>query len=371
MSREITKNEKSIRELRQSSTFLVSRLQSILDLVGTLLSGRNTKDVPTGLGLHKARRLLKSTMKELAEVNEELKDVYGREIQNRQNVLNDVTAIEEHETKLKDEVKEIEESSQPAIKLSTVLEEEESLLIEKQSLEQRLAAINKQMEKIKVDKSELNSIISSKKSLFLQEIEDCERRKSKLAGDSQGTTDTLSETLGREIEAYIQEQERAMKENQALKDGVTVWKSCCQYLLDLETQIKGILEGTQENESKSQSLLQAINNTIEELQKLLKLAAAEKWELLIVAITQELEGLYESKKLVSRTIASPNNSPPSDSSSSLSLSMKNTTLNAREREDTRSSNMTSSLIMKSEMIRNNMMPLDNDDADVLHTKKNV
>lgn len=299
-------SDKLIKELRIESSLLISRLQSIIDKQGTLLSGEqlaNSSD-----NLPRVRRQLWRTMQKLAIINEELTDIYARETNNRERQLTQIREISEHETQIRVRLQQIEKNNESAEKLNVLQVRETELEDEKHQLKKRLQEVEKELIKIKKDKNELDSVVSSMKSSYLMELEECAIKKKKILKHNpikqhdtlKENVEAQTEVLLFEMEAYKEDYNKTQREQKALEDGYLVWKSGCDSLKNLEVSIKRIL-GTSDSSMKKKittDIETCLKKAIDHLEELLELSRSNEWSLLIVALSQELEALYQSKNLL-------------------------------------------------------------------------
>jgi chromosome segregation ATPase len=301
-------NDSLIKELNVESSLLVRKLQSIIDTQGTLLSGSRSAD-PT-ITLPRVRRQLWRTMQDLAIINEELADIYMREANDRERQLTQVREICDHEAKIKARLGQIEASDESVEKLTAVRARETELESEKAQLEKRLREVEKKLNKTRAEKGELESVVSSMKSSYLMELEECTARKNKIFNQNprrrqdavkiRDTGEVQTEVLIHEIDAFKGQRLKAQQERKALEDGYSVWKSGCDTLKSLESSIKRILTTSNSSikEKISTEIETALTNAINHLQELLELSKSNEWSLLIVALSQELEALYQSKGIL-------------------------------------------------------------------------
>ncbi|KAI8133717.1 hypothetical protein DUD61_002656 [Geotrichum candidum] len=301
-------NNNLIKELNIESSLLVRKLQSIIDTQGTLLSGSRSAD-PT-VTLPRVRRQLWRTMQDLAIINEELADIYTRESKDREDQLAQIREICDHEAKIKTRLEEIEANDESVKKLAAVCVQETDLERERAQLEKQLREVEKKLDQTRTEKRELESVVSSMKSSYLMELEECAASKNKILNqngnrrkDTSKVTDTgevQTEVLIREIDAYKEECLKAQRERKALEDGHSVWRSSCDTLKSLESSIKRILatSNTLTKDKISTEIETALTKAINHLEESLELSKSNDWSLLIVALSQELEALYQSKSIL-------------------------------------------------------------------------
>ena len=201
-----------------------------------------------------------------------------------------------------------------------------------------------QLVKVKTQKTNLTSIISSKASSYLVELENLKQKRvqqlhqvkfdnhhspsspsssitaaastllnstfftknthqndlsesNKILEEDEG--DTQIEILNREIDTLKDHQKAALRESTALVEGVSVWKSVCTTLTILEQSIKRICTLSSDNmEKQTTDLEKVLNDATSNLERLLGLVRNENWELLVVAISHELEAIYRSQNII-------------------------------------------------------------------------
>lgn len=303
-------SDKLIKELRVESSLLINRLQSIIDKQGMLLSGKQLAN-PTD-NLPRVRRQLWRTMQKLAVINEELTDVYARETNDRERQLTQIRKISEHEAQIRVRLQQIEKNNESAEKLNVLQARETELEDEKHQLKKRLQEVEKELNKIKKDKDELDSVVSSMKSSYLMELEECAIKKNKILkqnsfkqhGILKENVEAQTEMLLFEMEAYKEDFNKTQREKKALEDGYLVWKSGCDSLKNLEVSIKRILSTSDSSLKKkiTTDIETCLKKAIEHLEELLELSKSNEWSLLIVALSQELEALYQSRNLLENNL---------------------------------------------------------------------
>lgn len=118
--------------------------------------------------------------------------------------------------------------------------------------------------------------------------------------DIQDEEQKETETFEREIDALKDLRELALRDSQALVEGSNVWKSVCLELNMLEQSIISIFSGGRHNSQKEQvsELEKVLQRSISRLEGFLEIATKQKWGLLIVAISHELEALYQSQQMI-------------------------------------------------------------------------
>ncbi|ANB11008.1 hypothetical protein AWJ20_3802 [Sugiyamaella lignohabitans] len=112
----------------------------------------------------------------------------------------------------------------------------------------------------------------------------------------------------REVEALKDRESAARKEATALSDGVVVWKDTCETVSDLERRLSLLPKQDRSDVKKISTML---NETLARLTRNLDVSEDNKWSLLSVAISQEVEALKQGIELVESMSA-----PPSSTSSS-------------------------------------------------------
>lgn len=214
-------------------------------------------------------------------------------------------------------------------------------------VEVKLAELKTQLSSVVTEKGNLMSTISSKSSSYLNELETMNRDRlrqqangASQTGIERSTTERFplaanifsstflsrspaseptedletelneleiqdeeqkeTETFEREIDAFKDLRELALRDSQALVEGSNIWKSVCLELNMLEQSIISMFSGARHNSQKDQvsELEKVLLGSISRLEGFLEIASKQKWGLLIVAISHELEALYQSQQMI-------------------------------------------------------------------------
>lgn len=227
-------------------------------------------------------------------------------------------------------------------------------------LEKRLLTLKTRFSDVKTEKTHLKSIVSSRASSYLVELESLkqgkrQRKKSQahlqsgkdtrdsvtspmvsitaasnllnstfftraavtrpdaesptpeMEEDSDEEDDVEIDILEREVDALKQQHKTALRDSKALLEGTSVWKSVCSSLSSLEQSIIQICAtpppsssgaAAEIKEKQANDIEKLLGQTIQRLETLLRVVNNENWGLLVVAISHELGALYQSQNMI-------------------------------------------------------------------------
>lgn len=208
-----------------------------------------------------------SPLMSIYQVRQNIADTMADLLQSSKTQLSLFQAHHNQINKLQGRVDDIAHNSKYAIDLAAIGNRQTEISTEIALLESRLANLKKEQEKLCATKDSLSSIIDSRKSSYLAELQLLHKKDATL---------------------YSQETfEQVSREEQALEKGLVVWTSVCNELQKTESQMV-------ELQHQREPLLEMLGSTLKFLTLQLDLAVKQNWSLLVVAISHEVQAVHNA-----------------------------------------------------------------------------
>lgn len=278
----------------------------------------------------KARRGILQCLIDFRAILQENARRYDKDCQQLQEVIDNSVENAQRVDDLHNRIKSVDESGVgDAVKTATrsledlderihMLELELSQLKEsrKESVQQLEHAQSRLESRCAVFQRELEEVETSEQQT-LQSVRDASRRinprgnLSRLIDESVKNGDSTATQLDicrHSLLAYREEQEKAEKEITAIDDGVVVWVDCINLLNELATNLYSIPTNDADLSAstmvnRDERVKKHLSDTIDRLDIHLKLAESKNWELLKVAIGQEVVTLQKARTMVDDFLA--------------------------------------------------------------------
>ncbi|CAN6655889.1 hypothetical protein TRVA0_028S01354 [Trichomonascus vanleenenianus] len=282
-------NSSPVNYLVNHKESLSRRLQELLDRQWDGLSEKKGRWIVT------ARQGIDKTMSELLETETALAELYQAEMSGRRAWLERTKVIQDKIAELQGHIAQIETDSDLASRIRDLEKEQTGINDEIAELQFKLKQLYSKKQKNESEIHELKSTMMSRSSSYRHEVAELEPAV---------PTGEEVERYSREAEAFSEEQDVANKEITALKDGIVVWRDVCMLIGDLEKSLEGSLSasmsslGSRPGVIDSKHVYELLSSAVEKLRKHLRIAEKNRWSLLTVAITHELEALEEGIQLV-------------------------------------------------------------------------
>lgn len=277
----------SVKYLKSHSEELGRRLQQLLDRQWDGLSERK------GRWIVSARAGIDKTMSELLDTQTALAELYQAEISSRRAWLERTKLIQDKITVLTSQIETIEKKSDLASEINSLEKEQSGINEEIAQLQFKLKQLYSRKQEIASRLNQLQSTVEARTASYKQELESINQDNENGGGEGEKSGEQV-ERYNREVDAIKDQESTAQQEIIALKDGLVVWRDVCMNINELES---GLMKSVSEKKDPS-----GIYNDLEKasinLKRNLQLAENNKWSLLSVAISHELEALNEGMQLI-------------------------------------------------------------------------
>ncbi|KAL9127648.1 MAG: hypothetical protein Q9217_003516 [Psora testacea] len=289
---------------------------------------------PGRIGLRSARRDIAKTIDDLARLKDQEGKILQDEITQREAVLSDVQRISNKFTGLQRQIETIE--SEPRNdRISDLKLTEKALDGEIRELETRLYEMKARQRHLLREIQSLENSVQSKLSSYKNALQLAEKEAQEFLRRPplQGTTDkargvwalppqrrTLELARGQyqeEQEMLGRQAEEAMREKEALDEGVNIWKVVVREVGEVEKMLQVEMGKIQAPGDDVQAqgglsrILQRIENAKDRIGGHLRMAEDRDWKLLVCCIGAELEALVEGGSILRRALDASGLLPPS------------------------------------------------------------
>ena len=288
---------------------------------------RVQKTLPTGegIGLQGARKGIKRALRDLSAVKAQEAAVISAQVEEKQDVLHALDAVEKKRTGIEDAIQRIEaHSTEGRAAISSLVEQELGLDREILEAEERLSILRARRMKVGAEREQRENKLEARLSSWREALREVEKetrdsfldappgeeRKKGVKGKGVWSLPKERRTIGLvqdqvegERKELVSRLEGIEKEREACVLGEDVWSSVIMVVGHVEASLKKEMErlriGHDEGGGEGmQGMLNLMDEAIPTVEEKFALAEEKEWNLLVCCIGAELEALREGREML-------------------------------------------------------------------------